>query len=1042
MDLTLGVLMPYTGGFYYGNILAGIQRVARQMNARVIAVHTNRAELSWPSDEDRQFLALGAVDAWIAVNEFSAADYTNEIVRRGIPIVSINARLEGVSNCSVTPDNVESTRRAVEHLLEHGHRRIAFAGSRHQLDLRERHQGYVEAHRAAGVALDDALHFETAANLELDGHELGRRLVRNGLPCTAIVAGTDKLALGLMSELCSSGIRVPGDVALIGFDDIDAARYAEPPLTTIRQNFGELAAVAAKSLIAHLREGKPLPPTIRVPTRLVLRRSCGCTATHALPESILQAPTSERHTALVGALKTLGESEVVEVEAMRIADAVFAAMEHQLAFDDAKSAPLWNAFLAANRGPEGIDRLLALLESTVEAWWPSAEQRPLGTSLLRRLRISLLAAWQRSEQRRTRSYEYLAESRGKINAALNRINLDNAPDLGWLAWTPAEYACLALWEDAAENRPRRLRLVSEYFTDRPVSEPILSTIAPAGFPLQVLELSYPEADLGSVVTVAPVPGPGSNRGLLMVVAAVEIELLDHLSNVGDWAAQLGAALDRAEIEQRLRQNALHDPLTGLPNRALLLETLQGLMARPVSARPAVLFLDLDDFKQINDSMGHAAGDQALVEVAQRLRAALDPRAIVARLGGDEFVIVVPEADTDEVALDYVRRIQEALRRPFSLNGETVFLSLSIGVSLASNDNLKPAELLRDADTAMYRAKVQGRGKYELFENGMHAQAVERLRLDSRLRQALERGEFLLRYQPIVSATGRIDLGAEALLRWNHPDQGLVGPGRFLAVAEDVGLAIPISEWVLATACREAARWQQPGRSPRYVNVNVPAEHLEQPDFVPFLVEQLEASKLSPKALGIEIVESSLVRSAAATIKTLSTLMEMGVRVAVDDFGTGYSSLSYLRDLPVSVVKIDRRFVENLPQNAKDGAIVSAIVTMGRGLGLTVVAEGVETEGQLEFLRNTGCDHVQGYLLGRPLSVEDWQRRLRSALNAGSQQMRSVQARTSRPWLRAAKSSESPSTPPNTQENSTTRAAQSGELDRSSPTHAELSLEPG
>jgi EAL domain-containing protein (putative c-di-GMP-specific phosphodiesterase class I) len=278
---------------------------------------------------------------------------------------------------------------------------------------------------------------------------------------------------------------------------------------------------------------------------------------------------------------------------------------------------------------------------------------------------------------------------------------------------------------------------------------------------------------------------------------------------------------------------------------------------------------------------------------------------------------------------------------------------------------------------MYRAKLRGRGCYEVFDHGMHTQAVERLRLDSRLRQALENDEFKLAYQPIVSLASGQPIGAEALIRWLHPEQGMLSPVRFLAVAEDVGLGIPIGQWVIETACRQAKTWQRDDGSPLYVNVNVSAEHLQTIGFVDFIERMLVKTGLSPQALGLELVESSLADRRDVTTRVLARLIDLGVRVAIDDFGTGYSSLSYLKDFPVSALKIDRSFVQGLSKDPRDTAIATAIVTMGHGLGLSVIAEGVETQEQLVVLEGLGCDAVQGYLLSHPLELDDCRRFFRS-----------------------------------------------------------------
>jgi diguanylate cyclase (GGDEF)-like protein len=363
----------------------------------------------------------------------------------------------------------------------------------------------------------------------------------------------------------------------------------------------------------------------------------------------------------------------------------------------------------------------------------------------------------------------------------------------------------------------------------------------------------------------------------------------------------------------------------------------------------VLFLDLDDFKKINDGKGHSAGDQLLVAIAGRIERAVGEGGVVARVGGDEFGVVVPCAEGARDALAQVRSLQTALSAPFVVDGDVVFLSCSIGVALANAGTASPAALLRDADTAMYRAKLEGPGHWEVFRHGMHTHAVERLRLDSRLRLALEREEFTLEYQTIVALAGGPPHAAESLLPWNHPEQGLVSPARFMAVAEDVGLSIPIGNWALATACRAAKSWQREGAPPVYVSVNVSAEHLLSPGFVDLVESLLVENELVPQALGLELVERSLAHERDLTIRVLGRLQDLGVRVAIDDFGTGYSSLSYLKDFPVSVLKIDKSFVQGLADDTRDDAIVNAIITMARGLGLSVVAEGVETEAQLEAL---------------------------------------------------------------------------------------------
>jgi diguanylate cyclase (GGDEF)-like protein len=968
----IGVLTPFTGGFYYGAAMAGIERVASRRGATVVALQTTGLELASRDAPEDQYPGLDAVDGWLAVNQFDAPAFTARIRARNVPLVYVNSRPETEGGSCVLPDNHTSMRAAVRHLIEHGHRRIAFAGFLGQADLRERHDAYLAALSEAGLPLDSALLFESPANFELDGEAIGERLLAEGLPCTAIVAGTDRLALGILDVLRKSGISVPSDLALVGFDDIENAQLVDPPLTTVRQNFGLVTATASELLLDHLLNGVPLPALVRVPTAFVPRQSCGCRVTYSVAPAAGVTPTEDAEEALARALLVaaargaIADASDAWPGARTIAALLGCVRRGETILDDQDLNPLWSDFLEGHRDAASIDRVLTVLEGNVRCWPVEEHAARALASALRQLRVALIRNWRRLEIERNRFYESVAESNAKINHALATWRPSDGMDLSWLRWTRASYACLGVWSDAGGARV--LKIVGEYAGEDSV-EPIIrgSSHVPAQFPPRsIAELTR----LGKrhVLTMVPVKSGHCDRGVLAIAAPIEVELLDRVGNAGDWAAQVGAALERAEVDQELRKNAFQDALTGLPNRAFLMQRLEELTLERTAAF-ALLFLDLDDFKQINDSKGHSAGDQLLVEIAGRIGRAVGEAGVVARLGGDEFGVVLPHTQDPRDVLGFVRAIQAVLGTPFVLDGDVVFTSCSIGAVFRGHESDSPAALLRDADTAMYRAKLQGRGGYEVFHHGMHAQAVERLRLDSRLRQALERGEFALVYQPIVSlATGR-PASAEALIRWHHPEQGFLSPARFMSVAEDVGLSIPIGRWALETACCAAKGWFRADGPPVYVSVNVAAEHFLSPGFVEFVEDVLVRNELPPQALALELVERSLAQERELTIRVLGRLLDLGVRVAVDDFGTGYSSLSYLKEFPLSILKIDRSFVQGLSSDARDAAIVQAIVTMARGLGLSVVAEGVENEEQLHALIAKGCDAVQGYLFSRPLDVD-------------------------------------------------------------------------
>ncbi|HEX6392797.1 MAG TPA: EAL domain-containing protein [Acidimicrobiales bacterium] len=430
-------------------------------------------------------------------------------------------------------------------------------------------------------------------------------------------------------------------------------------------------------------------------------------------------------------------------------------------------------------------------------------------------------------------------------------------------------------------------------------------------------------------------------------------------SIGGVVLNVRDVTDRKRAEAELAHNAMHDGLTGLPNRALLLKRLSDSLARlqPGAEQPALLFLDVDRFKLINDSLGHDTGDQLLVEAAGRLRSALRTGDTVARFGGDEFVILCePPGDPVVVA----RRLLETFDQPFRLAGEDFYLTASIGVASAEDLASNPAELIRDADTAMYRAKELGRGRVQVFDEEARASALARVHTEHLLRGAVDRGELRLFYQPILDLrTGEL-VAAEALLRWQHPHEGLIGPQQFIEVAEDSGLIMMLGDWVLRQACDQATMWAANG-SPVHMAVNISAGQLAHEDFAKTVEEMLRR----PLHLTLELTESALIRDPHAAAERIGKLKALGVFLAMDDFGTGYSSLANLRTYPFDKVKIDQRFVAGLTVSSEDEAIVKAIIGLAHDLGRIVIAEGVETCEQLAVLRALGCDRAQGFHLGKP-----------------------------------------------------------------------------
>ena len=438
------------------------------------------------------------------------------------------------------------------------------------------------------------------------------------------------------------------------------------------------------------------------------------------------------------------------------------------------------------------------------------------------------------------------------------------------------------------------------------------------------------------------------------------------------AGSLSDITDRRLAEERLLHDAMHDALTGLPNRALFLDRLQPALRRAQrygGRHFAVLCMDLDRFKVINDSLGHAVGDELLVAVARRVIACVGEADTVARLGGDEFGILLEDLEHDDEAVQIAERIQHVLRVPCELSSHSVVVTASIGIVPGPDEYQQPTDLLRDADIAMYRAKELGHARHVVFDASLRGQALALLALESDLRRALERGELLLHYQPIVRAVDNTITGMEALARWPHPRRGMVPPMEFISYAEESGLILPLGDWVLRSAIQQMRTWEQQRLAPDRVCVNLSARQLHQPDLVERVAALLREHGLGPERLEIELTENVVVQHAETTVQALRRLRELGVRITVDDFGTGYSSLAYLTRFPVSTVKIDRTFIVDIVDNRVNQAIVNAVTTLAHAIGMCVVAEGVETPQQRALALQLGCDELQGYLVSQPLASD-------------------------------------------------------------------------
>ena len=460
-----------------------------------------------------------------------------------------------------------------------------------------------------------------------------------------------------------------------------------------------------------------------------------------------------------------------------------------------------------------------------------------------------------------------------------------------------------------------------------------------------------------------IPDTRTSKRIVELPDGRTIAISNQPTPTGGWVATHEDISERRRAEEQIARMARHDALTNLPNRARLREWLAHALSHAHQGRPlGILHLDLDHFMTLNDSLGHPIGDELLRAVGDRLRECLPDSDLVARLGADEFAVVVTNIETADDCAGVATRISEAIRVPFEIAGHTILVDLSIGIAVAPDDGTEADALIKNADLALSRAKAEGRGLFRFFESGMDARMQSRRKLELALKTALPREEFELFYQPIINLATNQITSFEAVLRWHHPERGLILPSEFVFIAEEIGLIAAIGEWVVNQACKEAASWPDELK----VAVNLSPSHLVRPNIPSLISGALAAARLPPHRLEIEVTEAVLLQATEPALATLRKLREMGVRIALDDFGTGYSSLSYLRTFPFDKLKVDRAFIKDLGEDDQSFAIIEAIVMLAHALNVTTTAEGVETEAQLEYVRRLGFTEMQGFLISRPV----------------------------------------------------------------------------
>ena len=963
---TVLVVTPSLGGHYFGELLAGLTREIAGADGRLVVVETlpesaPRDEAGAPGDFATP-VAWSHVDGVVSITTAVGAPYLRGLREAGRPVVLSSTLMPDFDAPAAMPDNHGGTFTAVEHLIGHGHTRIGFVGNRAQQDIRERYAAYVQALETYDLAHDPGIVFAAADNGETGGEQAARALLACADRPTALMVATDRNALGLMRALTEAGVALPDDLAIVAFDNIEAGAFSVPALSSVNQRFDEVGSLAGRLVLAAMR-GEAVPSSVFTPQSVVLtvRTSCGCIAGGHRGEASVgdRSPVvsaellrDELQDVLVAAL--LSGDDVVDGPTHDGVLVAIGTVEHLLTSGETVTeAQIGAVTLALRRLTSRPDTLRRIIDAVADyaerivAPGARASASARVSAALWKLQAGAFLG-QVEETETAIAEQYV------VDAGLLDTTRTDPRTLDWLAGTHIKAAVLALWVD--DPARGRLEIVGTYDSEHSLPDQVGSRIAVQSFPpAALIDLLAPQRR--EICVVVPVRTASHDWGLLSIVGAVDStstrETYQH------WAGLLGTALESQRLQDEVRKSALYDAVTGLPNRRLFLERLTASIARHArSGTPfAVLFLDLDGFKLINDSLGHPMGDRVLTAVGDRIAHELRTVDTGARFGGDEFAILLHDIDPAG-ALLVAHRVQAALARTLDLDGPDVSIRASMGIATSSVDYASAEDILRDADTAMYRAKADEPGAVAFFDDAMRADALHQQQLHAEIHRALEEHEFEVFYQPIVNlASGRTDR-FEALVRWRHPQRGLVMPDEFLPAMEESGLIIQLGYWVLDEVCRQLAVW---GLRVVNVAVNISDREFWHRDLLPRVLEILARHHLTPDRLTLEITESVLMRRPEVALQMMHQLHDAGLRLHIDDFGTGYSSLETLHRFPVDAFKIDRSFLRSLASGDHTTELITALVGLGTSLGLAVVAEGVETAGQLTFLQAIGCATGQGYL---------------------------------------------------------------------------------
>jgi diguanylate cyclase (GGDEF)-like protein/PAS domain S-box-containing protein len=1000
---TIGVLSPVTGGFYYGKIVAGVAREVAAEGGHVVLVQTLDAglgsdEVVAPPDYSTP-IAWDHLDGVISIASATNRNFLDRLKVAGKAIALASDEIEGFDAPSASPDNSAGVKEAVLHLIAHGHSRIGYAANLLQPDMRARHEAYREAMIENGLEPHQKWFFAAFDNSALGGRDVAHQLLAAGMPVTALILATDRNAIGCMAQLSDLGIAVPADLAVVGFDGINEGAHTVPSLSTVLQPFDEIGASAARLVLAQLR-GEHVESRCHLsPSQFVPRGSCGC------PEAdwSMTAAADDLGFWRDEARAAVARSRVREDSMREQYEISMQMLDHEgadprrlqwLAATAVRGAylALWDGDATTGRlriaGKHDPGDLLPGAVGTicrVEQFPPPslialADPRANEVTIVvpvksRGLDFGLLAVAGEVDALSANGRETHSQWAALLTAALEQQSL-----LETLRTSEERYS---LWAAATDDGLWDWDLTTDtiYYSARCMELLGRRHHGAGGGPSVWFDAVHPEdldrirEELRVAVTgrLEPVVFEHRIRAIDGTYRCLSCRALPIGLPDGPATRIVGSMHDsepRKQLEERLRQGALYDEVTGLPNRKHFLERLHFAITdarAPAALRYAVVFLDLDGFKLVNDSLGHLAGDRFLKEVGRRLRNALRPADLASRFGGDEFALLLHNIGFGAIR-PIVERMQASLAAPIEVDGHRVTVTASVGVATSEGAYTNAEDVLRDADIAMYHAKTHDRGSFAMFDVAMRDNAIARLGLQSEIRQALDRHEFEVHYQPIVKLDAHGTNHFEALVRWRHPRRGLLPPIEFLPDTEEIGLIVTLGRWIIDDVCRQIADWQLSYDGLVRVSINISHREFEDARLLDHILDCLASHRLVPANLIVEITEGVIRRKPEMAFAVIGTMHAAGIGVQIAGVGTGMSSLQALHLFPIEALKIDRSFIRDLEVDPRTSTLVQIILDMGQALGFDVVAEGVETAGQVELLRGMGCRTAQGFWFTEPVDA--------------------------------------------------------------------------